>query len=61
MSEDPRKDFVNRCKICPFPKGTRCESGIPCNYNKSQGGEMLKNFKDKRNYTDLGIICKDQR
>jgi hypothetical protein len=41
-ADDPRREVVDRCKICPFPVGTRCESGVPCNYNKHHGGTLLR-------------------
>lgn len=34
-----------RCKICPFPTGTRCESEVPCIYNKHHTSDSKKFMK----------------
>ena len=33
---EPLTEKQLHCKGCPFPKGTICESAIPCTYNKKQ-------------------------
>ena len=36
------EEYQKKCRICPFPVDVRCESGIPCTYNKEQGGDALR-------------------
>lgn len=36
---------LNKCTRCPLPSGTRCESEIPCIYNKEHTPDAKKYLK----------------